>query len=264
MPSGLKRAPYCGAFLLWICFPTLLSPSPAAADACVPCGGEWHEVSSVHDGDTLRLRDGRTVRLIGVNTPELEPRGVTDAQPGAEAARLALERLVKQSGQRVRVCAGAQGRDRYRRHLAHLYDSQGESINQRLLRLGVGYLIAIPPNLKNLTCYAVAEAAAREAGLGVWRQPLQDASRLRGDEAGFHLLRGRIIRVGQSRSGVWLNLDGGLAIRIRWDDWKSFAIEEPDEFLGSLLEVRGWIYRRKGEQRLAVRHPASIRWLDRE
>ena len=28
-------------------------------------------VDYIHDGDTLRLRDGRRVRLIGINTPEL-------------------------------------------------------------------------------------------------------------------------------------------------------------------------------------------------
>ncbi|MCU7816147.1 MAG: hypothetical protein KZQ81_13330 [Candidatus Thiodiazotropha sp. (ex Rostrolucina anterorostrata)] len=60
-----------------------------------------------------------------------------------------------------------------------------------------------------------------------------------------------------------MNLEGGLALRITWDDWKSFAIEDPDSLLYSLLEVRGWIYLRNGQQRLRVRHAASVHWMER-
>jgi hypothetical protein len=61
---------------------------------------------------------------------------------------------------------------------------------------------------------------------------------------------------------VWLNLEGGLALRITWKDWENFSIQALDTLVGRTLEVRGWIYRRKLAQRLQVRHPSSIRWLD--
>lgn len=256
-----KRAPQCGAFLMLLSLSNLF-PHIANATSCTPCRGKLYEVTSVYDGDTLHLRDGRTIRLIGINTPELGRQGADD-DPGAQRARLALERLVDLSDRQVKVCEGIERRDRYRRQLAHLFTKQGVNINRQLIQLGVGYAIAVPPNLKNLACYASAENRARVAGLGVWRGPIQDASSLRGDETGFHLLRGYIIRVGQSRSGVWLNLEGGLALRITWEDWNTFAIEDPDSLLYSLLEVRGWIYHRNGQQRLRVRHVASVRWIER-
>lgn len=255
-----KRAPQCGAFLMLLSLSSL-SPPIANAASCTPCRGKLYEVTSVYDGDTLHLRDGRTIRLIGINTPELGRLGADD-DPGAQRAKQALERLVDLSDRQVKVCAGVKSRDRYRRQLAHLYTKQGDNINRQLIQLGVGYAIAVPPNLKNLACYATAENRARVAGLGVWGRSVQEASSLRGDETGFHLLRGYIIRVGQSRSGVWLNLEGGLALRITWDDWKSFAIEDPESLLYSLLEARGWIYLRNGQQRLRVRHAASVRWME--
>lgn len=251
-----KKAPLCGAFLLSLS----IIHCVAHAQSCAPCSDELLEVATVIDGDTLRLRDGRSIRLIGVNTPELG-HGEAD-EPGAAEAKRMLELLVDRSGGFIGICLDAEHRDRYGRLLAHLYDRKGESINRQLLNKGAGYQIAIPPNLRNLGCYQHAEREARKLALGLWRRPIEDASDLLGHESGFHILSGYVERVGESRSGIWLNLEGGLALRITWDDWRRFGIDDPDSLLHASLEVRGWIYHRKGRQRIRVRHPASIRWLE--
>jgi endonuclease YncB( thermonuclease family) len=219
-------------------------------------------VAAVHDGDTLRLKDGRRIRLIGVNTPELGD-GAGD-EPNAQEAKQLLERLVEHSGGAIRVCKDAEHTDRYGRQLAHLYDRHGKSINRELLLQGVGYRIAVPPNLNNQDCYQAAERKARKGNKGVWRLPPEESSELNGDETGFHLLTGYITRVGESRSAVWLNLDGGLAIRITWDDWRGFDIDDPQQLRNAPLEVRGWIYRRYGKQRIRVRHASALHWLEQD
>ncbi|MES9969647.1 MAG: thermonuclease family protein [Candidatus Thiodiazotropha sp.] len=239
-----------------------LLPSFSQAASCSPCRAGPLEVASIYDGDTLRLKDGRRVRLIGVNTPELG-QGVAN-EPYALQAKQLLEGLVKGSDGLVRICPGSEERDRYGRLLAHIYDRHGESINRHLLMQGAGYLIAVPPNLRNHGCYKDAEWEARKGNKGIWRLPIKDASRLSGIESGFHILTGYIVRVGQSRSGVWLNLDGGLALRITWDDWRRFEIDDPELLMDTELEVRGWIYSRDGNQRMRVRHASSIRWLGGE
>ncbi|MEW8316775.1 MAG: thermonuclease family protein [Candidatus Thiodiazotropha endolucinida] len=254
----LRRAPLCGAFFL----SALIIPSLSDAVSCSPCGAGLLEVSSIYDGDTLRLEDGRRIRLIGVNTPELG-QGTAD-EPNAEEAKHLLEILVKRSGGSVRICMDAERRDRYGRLLAHLYDHRGDSINRRMLKQGAGYLVAVPPNLRNHECYKHAEKEARKGEKGVWRLPIGDASKLNGNETGFHILNGYIKRVGQSRTGIWLNLDGGLALRITWNDWEGFGIDDPESLLYTSLEVRGWIYQRNGNQRIRVRHTSSIHWLERE
>ncbi|MEW8506647.1 MAG: thermonuclease family protein [Candidatus Thiodiazotropha sp.] len=256
MAAQIKKAPLRGAFLLSI----LLLTVTVHAESCSPCDGQLLEVAYVHDGDTLRLKDGRRLRLVGVNTPELGHGA--DAEPGALAAKQQLQALVRSSEGMVRVCLDAELQDRYGRTLSHIYDRQGKSINRQLLKLGAGYHIAISPNLRNLRCYQDAEREARKGDSGVWRRPIEDAAELHGKETGFQVLTARVVRVGRSRSSLWLNLEGGLALRITWDDWERFHIEDPDLLLHADIEVRGWIYHRDGQQRMRVRHPASIRWLD--
>lgn len=61
------------------------------------------QVRQVVDGDTLRLVDGRSVRLIGINTPEVGRKG-RSSEPYAEAARRRLQALVNASDGRVGWC----------------------------------------------------------------------------------------------------------------------------------------------------------------
>ena len=131
--------------------------------------------------------------------------------------------------------------DRYGRFLAHVFNLRRENLTRQLLLAGRGYQIAIPPNLAYLTCYLDAEGRARSAGAGMWSQGPQEAASLRGDETGFHLLRGRVIEVNRSRRGLWLKLQGGLALHISWQDWKAFDLEDPQALKGRHLEVRGWL-----------------------
>ncbi|MEJ2593117.1 MAG: thermonuclease family protein, partial [Candidatus Thiodiazotropha sp.] len=181
-----KKAPQCGAFLLWLCcaFGLAFLPSPSAADSCsVPKDAELAAVRQVIDGDTLQLRDGRHVRLIGLDTPEIGHDGKRD-MPGGQAAKAALRRLVREGGDRVYLQLGRESRDRYHRWLAHLYTPDGKSLTQALLREGLGRQIAFPPNLSNFECYRDAEASARANKRGLWQTAVQEAASLHGDESG--------------------------------------------------------------------------------
>ena len=73
---------------------TALAVQPAQ-DLCPAPASQLEAVSvqRVVDGDTVRLRDGRSVRMIGLNTPELGKKGRSD-EPFAMAARKRLEMLV--------------------------------------------------------------------------------------------------------------------------------------------------------------------------
>jgi endonuclease YncB( thermonuclease family) len=219
-------------------------------------------VGWVYDGDSLRLEDGCKLRLIGIDTPELGRDGAPD-QPGAEVARARLQELLDAQGGRVLLRLGREARDRYGRRLVHLYRPDGRNLARLLLAEGLGFAIAVPPNLSHLGCHFDAEGQARSARRGLWRSdPAVDAADLPANAEGFHLVRGWIKRVGKSRRALWLNLHGGLALRVDRPDLQYFSALEADARLGRALEVRGWIYRRKGEQRMQLRHPASLRWLE--
>jgi endonuclease YncB( thermonuclease family) len=258
--KAAQKAPLCGAFLFIILSAlALFSPSTVAAD-CRPCSGSLHEVERVIDGDTLHLKIGTKLRLIGINTPELGGWSKPH-QTGAKAAKSALQALIAQNDGKVSVCPGVEREDRYGRKLVHLAGLDGQNITAKLLREGMGWAIAVPPNVRYLDCYLAAESLARADKLGVWRHSPIAAASLNGDERGFHHVYGRIIRVGESRSALWLNLQGGLALRITWKDWRAFNIDDPEQLVDQPLEARGWLYQRNREQRLRIRHPSSIRWL---
>ena len=241
--------------------------SAALAASATTCGDSSQAVAAsvdyVFDGDTLKLTDGSVIRLIGINTPEIGHDGDPD-EPGAHAARQRLLAILQAGGNRVFLNIGKESKDRYQRLLAHLYTPEGRNISAMLLREGMGYAIQIPPNLGNLECYEQAEQAARKARKGLWGLSgnILSADHMSGREEGFYLIRGKVERVGKSKRSLWLNLKQGPAIRIDWSDWQYFEGWNPDDLEGRDLEVRGWIYRRKGQQRLKVRHPAAIHWLD--
>lgn len=219
-------------------------------------------MAAIVDGDTLRLENGKRVRLIGIDTPELGRDGEPDA-PFARDARSALRQLIGSSANRVYLRPGVERRDRHRRLLSHVYSSQGHNLTAELLKRGLGYQAIVAPNVSDHACYREAERYARERGLGLWRREPSDAAAMGSAESGFHLLSGLIDSVGSSRQAIWLNLQGGVVVKVPRSVWREMATQDqaPALFEGRRLEVRGWFYRYKGRLRLTLSHQAAIRWL---
>src|SRR5690554_1461310 len=107
------KASLWGAFFVF----WLLAPTAHAEYCSQPDAGEAVSSKRVIDGDTLDLADGRRVRLIGINAPEMGRDG-QPSEPYAQAARRELQRLV--SGSELRMIIGEQPQDRYGRTLGHL------------------------------------------------------------------------------------------------------------------------------------------------
>ncbi len=248
-------APLAGAFLFCAAFATALAPwSPA-------CAAEFETtVARVLDGDTLVLTDGVNVRLIGINTPELGKDSASD-QPLARAAHERLAALV--AGKRVRVITGPETHDRYGRLLANIAVG-GEPVEEALLRDGLAWMVAIPPNVAHVERFAKAEAQARSRGLGVWREPqLQpvEAAALR--TGGFHLVRGRIREVRRGRAYYYFELAPRMVIAIPHDAWREYfagPFGRPETLTGRQLIARGWVNNKTRELRLRIAHPAMIEW----
>nr|WP_260856064.1 thermonuclease family protein [Pseudomonas psychrotolerans] len=215
--------------------------------------GQEVTVRQVVDGDTLRLVDGRSVRLIGVNAPELGKSGGT-AQPFAEAARRRLQALVEASGERLRLVPGREATDHYGRTLAHLYDRQGSNLEARLIAEGLGYAVAIAPNTRLANCQAAAERQARQARLGLWKQdPTIAASAIR--DGGFALVQGRLQSVERNRGGLWLQFDGELVVNVPSRFVDAFDELPLPQWIGRTLEARGWI-----SDRSRRKEPGRARW----
>ena len=256
----LKKAPPAGAFfilLLWL--------SAAAADNCSPpATSEPVLVRYVHDGDSLVLADNKKIRLIGINTPEIAYQD-QPTQALAIKARDRLRQLLFQHGNRARLIYGDQQQDRHGRNLAHLWLADDSNLAARLLREGLAWSVAIPPNIRYLDCYLEAEQTARKGSRGVWDHPdyaPRNANELGLRNEGFQRVRGRIIRVNHGGGARWINLQGRFALRIPDRDIEWFKNRPDASWVGREIEVRGWLYSAKGELRVTVQHPAALQFTN--
>lgn len=260
--NSLKRAPLAGALF---CCLGLLCNAPALAknSACrLDQASETVDIKYIHDGDTLWLKDGRKVRVIGINTPELA-RDDKPAESLATHARDSLRQLIGKST-RVQLRYGQEKQDRYGRLLAHVFLQNGNNISESLLRQGLAYALTVPPNLWHVKCYQEAELAARQQYKGLWSRqlsPVLQADSLSSTIRGFQIIRGKITRIGHSRNTIWLNFNRQFAVRILRKDLVWFKDWNFEKIKGKTLEVRGWVQYHKRQLRMRVKHPASIQIL---
>lgn len=246
-----QKASLVGAFFV----STVLMLTNAQAENCrMPSGLREVQVERVVDGDTLRLTDGRNVRLIGLNTPE-KARSGKPAEPFALDAMRNLERLVLASTNRVYLQLGEESHDRYGRVLAHVFSRDGRSLEELQLASGMGMNVAIAPNTARLTCQLEAEKQARRARRGLWQQrQAQDVRNL--NEGGFALLRGRVQSSERSRGGWRLVLENQLTVNV--DGARLAATDERylQSLQGRSVEVRGWVT----DRRRGAGATGAIRW----
>jgi endonuclease YncB( thermonuclease family) len=249
--SLLKKASLAGAF-----FVSAIWLSGAQAYCPAPTGLTSVTVQRVVDGDTLRLSDGRSVRMIGLNTPELGKQGRSD-EPFAVAARKRLQALVDASGGRVGLLPGTQAKDHYGRTLAHIYSASGANLEAQMLADGLGYQVAVAPNVDLVACQQAAERSARKAGLGLWRQsPVLKAAQIQ--RSGFAVISGRVSKVQRNRGGIWIELQDALVLRVAPNLVGQFDNAHLQALKGKQIEARGWIVDRS---RRAGLQSGQSRWL---
>lgn len=90
-------------------------------------------MQQVVDGDSLRLVDGRKVRLIGINTPELGRDGKPD-EPLSVKARDALEKII--ATHTITLKMGPDKTDHYGRTLAYVMLPDGSSAGEKCCKWG--------------------------------------------------------------------------------------------------------------------------------
>lgn len=145
-----------------------------AADSQAPaaqCGATEGVVERVIDGDTVVMADGRRIRYLLIDTPEVSGTGgASESECFAEEAAERNRQLV--AGERVTLEYDTQCEDRYGRTLAYVY--RGETMVNRLLISG-GYaeLLVIEPNKRYANELAELEEQARDQGAGKWGSACQ-------------------------------------------------------------------------------------------
>ena len=250
--------------LLALFLPGCVVAAPAFVNVAAPlCQARQRparvNIKYVIDGDTVKLNTGVSLRLIGIDTPEIGHEGRAD-QPGARAAGAYLKSLLD-NGRAAAVVYGAQRHDHYGRLLGHLFLLDGSNVQALLLAGGYATPLIMPPNLGFLDCYQRAAAAAMAAHRGIWSYPdyqVIAAHELAPDTRGYRRVTGRVTGIGNSRSSVWVELGASLALRIVRSDLKYFTGTDLSRLVGETIRARGRVYRRNGQLRIRIRHPLDL------
>lgn len=245
--------------------------APAAAEA-LPPGFEAVETvrpREALDGDTLRLADGRVLRLAVIAAPKPP----LDAPPGApwplaEAARAALSELAL--GRDWSLVPAGLAQDRYGRLLGHLVDADGRWLNAELVAAGLARVASEATLRLGADRLLEAERLARAQGLGLWALQLYRV--LPAEEARFGLNRfalveGRVLEVARVRGRTYLNFgaDWREDFTVSLDPAARRLFEregvDPEGYRGVRLRVRGWVAPINGPM-IEASHPEQIEVLE--
>jgi micrococcal nuclease len=226
--------------------------------------GDDHIVSRVYDGDTITLDDGTKVRLLGINTPEIEGISKHD-EPGGQTARAWLKQRIEK--QTVRIQTDAVTRDKYQRLLAHIFTPKGEHINQQLLEEGLATIDIHPPNLAYVDVLAAAEKRAQDARKGLWALPEYQAHSFTAvkkmSTPGWRRLVGTISAVSENKNYQSIELGANsniLNIRVANENLSLFP--PLSAYLNHRVEARGWPTCKHESCYMYVKHPSALINLD--
>jgi len=232
----------------------------ASASECPPDRiDERVTVRYVVDGDTLWLKDGRKVRMLGINAPETAHNSQL-AEPFASKSLRALKQFLK-SSQTISLRFERVRKDRYQRLLAHVFTESGMNVQAFLIQRGLAAQITIPPNTWHAECYAKLEKTAISKRLNMWSHPRfmpWEVSDIKPSIHGFYRISGVINAVSNSRSSIWLQLTDQFSLRIMRKDLPYFQQIDMNDLKNKRVIAKGWLFPYKKKLNMLVRHPRSL------
>lgn len=247
------------AALLGTMLASLVAGLVAAEPAFSP-GGQT-QISAVADGSTLALADGRTLRLVGIDTPM---RGAL-----AQQAKAALKELV--AGGTIELRFAGNPRDRQGRVLAQVY-AGGLWVQGELLRRGLARVRSAADNRVGVRDMLALERQARRYHRGLWSDrayvvlEADDAAKFAGT---YQLVSGTVAAVENASGRIFVRLGDGqrnaFALTIAAQALKLCRDGglDPMGLKGKRILVRGFI---DGTARpsLTITHPEQIEVLARK
>jgi endonuclease YncB( thermonuclease family) len=163
----ISKTPYLRTILFPILVVVLVSLQTAY--------GAEHEVTRVHDGDTIKVKGDSgelTIRLVGIDAPEKSKKKREPGQPFSQKAKEYLADLVLNRPVDIREY----GVDRYERMLG-IVVLEGRDINLEMVKMGFAEVYR-GKSAKGFdpVPYLYAEREAREAKKGMWVQGMEYVS----------------------------------------------------------------------------------------
>ena len=132
----------------------------------LPSVGVLVKVLQAVDGDTLLIEGGYRLRLIGIDTPEINHHDKTAEPFGNEAYRVTKSLTV---GGAVVLELDRERWDAYRRTLAYVFLPDNSMLNERLVSLGLSpAIVSFPFRNDRKRQLVLAEFEARRQQRSMW------------------------------------------------------------------------------------------------
>ena len=231
---------------------------PDAKTVNIKPGYDFYSVKTVYDGDTVVLEDGRKIRLLGINTPEVQHKDKM-AEAGGEDAKAWLVNKLQHA--RVRLEFDFEKTDKYGRTLAHLFTEKKGHINLSLVNAGLATTSIYPPNLLYVNELLASENKAEQDKLGIWQRPEYAAipvgNLTEAGHPGWSRLVGKVVTIRNTPKSIYLVFSSLFEARIE-RKWQSL-FPDVNDYLGKTVEVRGWLSSNRKHLSLLIRHPGAIR-----
>lgn len=215
-------------------------------------------LQKINDGDTVTLTNGRLVRFIGIDTPEINHIKIRNSEPLALDAKALLERYIR-PGDKLHLQFDKTKQDKYGRMLAYVYSQTGRNLALLQLQAGFARHWVIGKNDYFWKCFQKTERQARLRKKGVWSdfKPLT-AAKLNKSDKGYTYISGRISEISENKKGIVLLLDRRLKVLINRDRLTLFNADNIDFLLHDKLLLRGKLFFSGGKPNLRLYHPAQI------
>ena len=169
----------------------------------------------VDDGDTIVLADGRRIRYIGINAPEIAHDG-TKPEPLDPEAKKFNRQLVFQ--RYVRLEFDQEKIDQYGRHLAYVFGTADAFINNEILQRGYGYYLYRYPNIRYHSILLESQRSAMGSEQGIWHNWTETTGRYIGNK------RSRRFHLSNCPLAPKISLDNRVYFTKGWDAfWQGYS-----------------------------------------
>ena len=236
------------------------------------------KVTEVIDGDTFRTASGKTVRLLGINAPEM-------TEPGADIAKDGLVLLIL--GKDVYLKRDVSDKDDYERILRYVYVGN-KSINAELIIMGYVETRFYPPDTLYRKEFEELEQTAVRNKRGLWAfavfQPpdtsgfvemvsheeippdvisWRDAAQYYGQTKS---VEGKIVVSNNTGKVCFLNFHKNwkkyFTAVIFSSDFNRFPARPEDHYLNRKVRVKGLIKEYKGKPEIILKSSAQIEIIE--
>lgn len=231
------------------------------------------KVAYVYDGDTFTTVDGKKVRLLNINSPELAKK-LSQPEPFAQQAKKELNKLI--ANKDVELVFDKEKHDKYGRLLAYVYLNDGTFVNKKLLDSGLVHLYTFPNNISKAEELRKAENIARSKNIGLWSHPrwkVKDANNYKKPKKSiygkYQMYQGKVKECKTIKDKTYLNFGSNwrtdFSVEINEKYYKYFKnqhINPKKDYCNKNVLVRGILIPVNGSL-ISATHPSQIEILSK-